>query len=357
VTLDDLRRNRNLLFWALHTLGWSAYLITQYLGALLYAKPVEYIKVVLAAAAGGFLLSAPLRYLYRRFIGRPLNVVVPVVLFASWCVALGWRVIINSSYEHWVEPAAMAGEPWYGIFMGAISSTYLILCWSGLYFGIKYYEALQEQRESMLRAAALAQEAQVKMLRYQLNPHFLFNTLNAISTLILDGQGKIANQAVGRLSDFLRYTLDQDPMKKVTLRQELDALNLYLGIEQLRFGDRLKLEFDIDEDATRALVPSLILQPLVENSLKYAVAPREEGGRLRIEAREDAGCLRLVVQDDGPGLPVGVELGAGRGVGFRNTRERLAVLYGEQQKLAVRFSRPGLRLEISLPFEPATQPS
>jgi two-component system LytT family sensor kinase len=356
VTLDDLRRNRNLLFWALHTLGWSAYLITQYLGALLYEKPTSYIKVVVAAAAGGFVLSAPLRYLYRWLWKRPPAVIVPSVLLASWLTALCWRVVINSSYMHWVEDK-MSDEPWYGIFVGTLSSTYLLLCWSGLYFGIKYYEALQGQRESMLRASALAQEAQVKMLRYQLNPHFLFNTLNAISTLILDGQGKIANQAVGRLSDFLRYTLDQDPMKKVTLRHELDALNLYLGIEQLRFGDRLKLEFDIEERVTAALVPSLVLQPLVENSLKYAVAPREEGGRLRIEAREVDGRLRLVVQDDGPGLPVGVELGAGRGVGFRNTRERLAVLYGDQQQIAVRFSRPGLRLEITLPLELATQPT
>lgn len=356
MTLDDLRRNRNLLFWALHTLGWSAYLITQYLGALLYEKPTSYIKVVVAAAAGGFVLSAPLRYLYRWLWKRPPAVIVPSVLLASWLTALCWRVVINSSYMHWVEDK-MSDEPWYGIFVGTLSSTYLLLCWSGLYFGIKYYEALQGQRESMLRASALAQEAQVKMLRYQLNPHFLFNTLNAISTLILDGQGKIANQAVGRLSDFLRYTLDQDPMKKVTLRHELDALNLYLGIEQLRFGDRLKLEFDIEERVTAALVPSLVLQPLVENSLKYAVAPREEGGRLRIEAREVDGRLRLVVQDDGPGLPVGVELGAGRGVGFRNTRERLAVLYGDQQQIAVRFSRPGLRLEITLPLELATQPT
>jgi LytS/YehU family sensor histidine kinase len=357
VTLEDLRRNRNLLFWGLHSLGWSAYLITQYLGALLYEKPASYVKVVLAAAAGGFLLSAPLRYFYRWLWGRPLAAVIPSVLLTVWVTALAWRVVINSSYIHWVEPEAMAGEPWYSIFVGALSSSYLLLCWSGLYFGIKYYEALQEQRESMLRASALAQEAQVKMLRYQLNPHFLFNTLNAISTLILDGQGKVANQAIGRLSDFLRCTLDQDPMKKVTLRQELDALNLYLGIEQLRFGARLRLEYDVDDAVLGALVPSLILQPLVENSLKYAVAPREEGGRLRIEAREVDGRLRLVVQDDGPGLPVGVELGAGRGVGFRNTRERLAVLYGQQQKLAVRFSRPGLRLEITLPFERATQPT
>ena len=250
----------------------------------------------------------------------------------------------------------MAKEPWYSVFSGALSSTYLLVCWSGLYFGIKYYETLQKQREEALQASALAQEAQVKMLRYQLNPHFMFNTLNAISTLILDGQGKVANQAIGRLSDFLRYTLDQDPMKKVTLRQELDALNLYLGIEQLRFGDRLRLEFEVDETAYSGLVPSLILQPLVENALKYAVAPREEGGRLRIIAQLESGHLKLVVQDDGPGLPVGVELGTGRGVGFRNTRERLAALYGEHQTLAVRFSRPGLRIEITLPFERAVQP-
>ncbi len=263
--------------------------------------------------------------------------------------------MINTSYARFVEDW-MAKEPWYSVFSGALSSTYLLVCWSGLYFGIKYYETLQKQREEALHASALAQEAQVKMLRYQLNPHFMFNTLNAISTLILDGQGKVANQAVGRLSDFLRYTLDQDPMKKVTLRQELDALNLYLGIEQLRFGDRLRLEFDVDEAACSGLVPSLILQPLVENALKYAVAPREEGGRLRIIAQLESGHLNLVVADDGPGLPVGVELGTGRGVGFRNTRERLAALYGEHQTLAVRFSRPGLRIEITLPFERAVQP-
>src|SRR5512137_112803 len=216
--------------------------------------------VVLAAGASGFALSAPLRYLYHWLWRKPPSVVIPYVLLASWVTALAWRVIINSSYVHWVESDTMSGEPWYGIFVGTLSSTYLLLCWSGLYFGIKYYETLQQERESLLQAAALAQEAQVKMLRYQLNPHFLFNTLNAISTLILDGQGKVANQAVGKLSEFLRHTLDQDPMKKVTLHQELDALDLYLGIEQLRFGDRLKLEFDIDEAATRALVPSLILQ-------------------------------------------------------------------------------------------------
>jgi signal transduction histidine kinase len=356
VTLDDVRKNRNLLFWGLHTLGWSAYLITQYLGALLYEKTGEYMAVVAIAALAGFVLSAPLRYFFRWLWGRPVVVIVPGILAAAWLTALVWRAVINYSYARLVEDW-MSKEPWYGIFAGTLSSTYLLVCWSGLYFGIRYYETLQGEREAALRASALAQEAQVKMLRYQLNPHFMFNTLNAISTLILDGQGKIANQAVGRLSDFLRYTLDQDPMKKVTLRQEMDVLNLYLGIEKLRFGDRLRLEFDIDAEVQQALVPSLILQPLIENALKHAIAPREEGGRLRISgSRTEDGKLLLVVQDDGPGLPVGVELGSGRGVGFRNTRERLAVLYGGHQELAVRFSRPGLRMEITLPFERASQP-
>ena len=140
------------------------------------------------------------------------------------------------------------------------------------------------------------------MLRYQLNPHFLFNTLNAISTLILDNENRTANQTVMRLSEFLRYTLDQDPMKKVTLRQEIEAMNLYLTTEKLRFGERLKLEFAIEDAALEALVPSLLLQPLIENAVKYAVSPPEKGGTIRIEGRARGAMLELAVADDGPGL-------------------------------------------------------
>jgi len=228
------------------------------------------------------------------------------------------------------------------------------VCWSVLYFGIKFYESQRKQEEAMLKAVALAQEAQLKMLRYQLNPHFLFNTLNAISTLILDNQNRNANHAVTRLSEFLRYTLDQDPMKKVTLRQEIEALDLYLGTERLRFGERLHLEYAIEEGALDALVPSLLLQPLLENSLKYAVSAREEGGCVRIEGRAREGRLELSVIDDGPGLREGMPAGERRGVGLRNTRERLAVLYGENYRFVVLNAQPGLRVEMALPLEIGT---
>ena len=197
----------------------------------------------------------------------------------------------------------------------------------------------------------LFRSAQLKMLRYQLNPHFLFNTLNAISTLVLDRDNVTANLAVTRLSAFLRHSLDQDPMKKVTLRQELEVLGLYLGIEQLRFGSRLKVTQTVTEEAARALVPSLLLQPLVENSLKYAIASRESGGHIRIDADVRAGQLRIDVADDGPGFPDGEVAPGGRGVGLRNTQERLSVLYEQEAAFKRRNTHPGCVIELTLPAE------
>ena len=350
LTLDQLRSNRNVLFWTLHGAGWSAYAVTQFFGALLYEKPGSYGAVIAVAAVSGFLLSMPMRSIYRRLWGRSPKVIALGILGTCYITALALRTVINLAYKWFVEPDYQF-KTLFELFGGATSTTYLLLCWSALYFGIKYYESLQQQREAALKAAALAQEAQLKMLRYQLNPHFLFNTLNAISTLILDNQNRTANHAVTRLSEFLRYTLDQDPMKKVTLRQELETLELYLGTERLRFGDRLRLEYAIEEITMRALVPSLLLQPLIENSLKYAVSSREQGGSIRIESRARGAMLEISVIDDGPGLRDHSSAGERHGVGLRNMRERLAVLYGPNHRFAVMNSLPGLRVDMALPLE------
>jgi two-component sensor histidine kinase len=346
----SLRTNRNVLFWSLHAAGWAAYGITQYFGALLYEKPASYARVIAASAIAGFLLSMPMRYIYQRLWNRPPRTMILGVLATCYVTALALRFVINLSYKEFIEPDWQA-RTLFEFFGGALSTTYLLLCWSVLYFGIKFYESQRKQEEALLKAVALAQEAQLKMLRYQLNPHFLFNTLNAISTLILDNQNKKANYAVARLSEFLRYTLDQDPMKKVTLRQELEALDLYLGTERLRFAERLRLEYAVEESAMNALVPSLLLQPLLENSLKYAVSSREQGGLVRIEGRTREGWLELAVIDDGPGLREGTPAGERRGVGLRNTSERLAVLYGENRRFSVSNSNPGLRVDMALPLE------
>jgi LytS/YehU family sensor histidine kinase len=164
---------------------------------------------------------------------------------------------------------------------------------------------------------------------------------------------------VQSLSAFLRHSLDSDPMQRVTFKQELDALRLYLDIEKVRFTDRLRLDYQIAPECYSALLPSLLLQPLVENAIKYAVAKRVEGGRLEISARRDGDMLELRVADDGPGCPAFKDGGMpdGHGVGLVNTRERMRVLYGEQQSFEARNRQPhGVEVLIRLPFESAGVP-
>ena len=344
------RTNRNATFWLLHSLCWFAYAVTQYLGALIYSKPPGFIKVIAAGTIAGFLASAPLRYVCRRLWGYPPVAAICGALAAAYVAAVARSVALNLAYLKYLPESFWASGPM-DYFSGTLSSAYLMTCWVGAYFGFRYYESMQLQREAALRASALAQEAQLKMLRYQLNPHFLFNTLNAISTLILDQRNATANSAVTGLSEFLRYSLDQDPMKRVTVAQEIEALNLYLDIEKLRFGPRLTLTYDMEPAVMRALIPSLVLQPLIENAIKYAVAPREEGGTIRIEGTLRGDTVVLSVSDDGPGIVDTARLDSGRGVGIRNTRERLHVLYAGRGSVDLIDTKPGLKVQLTLPAE------
>ena len=235
----------------------------------------------------------------------------------------------------------------------------IMLAWSVLYFAIKSYRVFQDVRESALTSAAQAHEAQLKMLRYQLNPHFLFNTLNAISTLILEQNTELANRMVTKLSSFLRYSLDNDPMQRITLAQELEALQLYLDIEKVRFEERLSLELNIEDQARTALIPSLLLQPLIENAIKYGIARAEGGGNLVISAKVFAGDLLIELSDDGPGCElIDGQLPESKGVGLSNTRERLATIYGSGHSIKLSNTEPhGLTICIRIPYTPKHSPA
>jgi LytS/YehU family sensor histidine kinase len=211
---------------------------------------------------------------------------------------------------------------------------------------------LQVEKQNVLKANAVAHQAQLKMLRYQLNPHFLFNTLNAISTLILVEENKTANTMVTKLSNFLRYSLDKDPMKKVSLASEIEALKLYLAIEKVRFEKRLTLDFHINDDCQQALVPSMILQPLAENAIKHAIAVQEQGGIIMISVSRFADDLLIEVADNGPGADIiNGNLHRESGVGLVNTRERLQALYQDKFSLVVSHNKPsGVRINIRIPF-------
>jgi len=342
---------REYLFWMLHFGGWLAYFSLGFLSSVAYGKPSGYWIVPLTAATTGALVTLGLRFLLRSCWGLPprrLLLVMVVPILASSALMDQAARAVQVEFCATCGPANRAAYVAY-----ALSYIYVVLAWVGLYLGIKYYHQLQDETRRVLAARTMAHQAQLKMLRYQLNPHFLFNTLNAISTLILDRDNSTANRMVQGLSSFLRHSLDNDPMQRVTLRQELDALTLYLGIEKMRFAERLRIETDIEEDCWRALLPSLLLQPLVENAIKYAVAKQVAGGLLRIEAQREGDQLVLRVIDDGPGCSSleGGQLPPGRGVGLRNTRERLAVLYGDASGFAVRNRERGIEVTLRLPFE------
>ena len=350
VNFEHLFRDRGRLFWILNIVGWAGYTVAAWLGALAHEKPESYFDVIAVTAVLGFVATLPMRALFRYLWEKPPMVLAAGLISACYGLAAIWRVLNNLLYWNWVK-GGWRPDHAADYVSGVMGSFYVLLCWSGLYFGIKYYQQLQEQTEQTLKATAAAHQAQLKMLRYQLNPHFLFNTLNAISTLILDGANEAANKSVVRLSDFLRYTLDNDPMSRVTLGSELTALDLYLEIEKVRFGDRLVVEKHIEAPAEKALVPSLILQPLIENAIKYAITPFEDGGVLKISARVQHGTLVMQLSDTGPGLGNGEKSHKSSGVGLKNTRERLQQLYGDEQAFTLAPNDPsGLRITINIPY-------
>jgi len=220
--------------------------------------------------------------------------------------------------------------------------------WSACILALRY--SLRVRREQRLRAEAqaLAHQAQMRALRYQLNPHFLFNTLNSVAALMLDGNSRLAELMLRKLSGFLRQGLAGDPLDDIALDQEVEHQRLYLDIEQLRFPDRLSVEVNIPDELRGALVPSFILQPIVENSVKYAVAPNTERTTIRIGASEADGMLNLVVTDDGK---ANGKSQPGTGIGLDNVRQRLASRFGDRFSFAGGPQQPnGFRVDLAMPL-------
>lgn len=345
------------LFWLLQISGWTGYMLLNFLQGLVLVDSRQFIYIIpsFLYAITGFALTLFLRQFYQWVWNRPPLQILIFVVIASLLIGTIFEASRVWAYLNFYTSDAQL-VVWWDAFRRFSLSLYVMLTWSGLYFGVKYYLKVQQQRQQLLETTSMAHEAQLKMLRYQLNPHFLFNTLNAISTLVLSNEVKLANKMVTRLSQFLRYTLEMEPMQKLPLKLEVDALQQYLAIEQLRLADRLRIRWDIQLEAESALVPSMLLQPLIENAIKYAIAPSETGGEIVISAIvNEQKQLELSIADDGPGIEkaeLDHPVQHGFGVGLTNTRGRLRVIYGEQQRFEVKNRTPaGLEVCLYLPYE------
>ncbi len=339
-------------FWTLIGLAFAGQL---YLSKAKVGEPVPWSFAVSRALSDWYvfaLLSIPALGLARRFsLGDKqwsLNLITH--LAASALFSIGWMAL-RALVEVGLTRGGAAAVTFLAAFNRALVTTFfynLLIYWVIISVGyaFDYYRKFNERE---LRAAELEKrltEARLQALQMQLNPHFLFNTLHAISSLMhIDVEA--ADRMLARLSDLLRHALESTDTQEVPLREELDFLARYAEIEQTRFGDRLKIEMKIAPDTLDALVPNLVLQPLLENAVRHGIEPHARAGRIEISARREGNSLRLEVRDNGGGLEGKVV----EGIGLANTRARLKQLYGARQSFVLaNGADSGVVVSVILPF-------
>lgn len=340
--------------WLTLLLGWSPIILGSAIAALtVLAHPdrmLTHAFFVLICALPSIPLGLVQRNLWRRRASWKTSVVVLLTL--SFVLALG------STSIGIVLMTRFAGLPggfqWRSVLGSMDVVWFVLLAFCAMHMVIGYYVSMKQESGRALAAAALAREAELRALRYQLQPHFLFNTLNAISTLVVELRTRDATRMIARLGDFLRATLEGDGAHEVTLADELSLTEHYLDIEKARLGERLAISVQIGPDALRAAVPSLLLQPLVENAIRHGIAPRREGGRLDIRVSRTAERLHFDVRNDGltaaPADAPSSNTGSAT-VGLRNVRERLQYLYANDHTFDLRLADDGsCQVLIELPF-------
>ncbi|MBA2635172.1 MAG: histidine kinase [Sphingomonas sp.] len=343
-------QDKNRAFWYLQSLGWSGYFILRSLNGFANSMGIMWLVHTALLTATGYSLTLLMGALFRRLIKMRVVLTVILSLGAVVLASTVFSVIETWSYATFLKPDSRPAG--FEYFSAILLNFSLLAAWAALYYGINYYILLEEQINQRERLESQASSAQLAMLRYQLNPHFLFNTLNSISTLVLLKQTERANAMLARLSSFLRYTLANESSAKVTLAQEVETLKLYLEIEKMRFEDRMRPHFRIEPDTIGARLPSLLLQPLIENAIKYAVTPSETGADIWLTATREGDGVRIEVADNGNGEGANVAATQSTGVGLANIRERLVQAYGVAHGFTTKKNEQGgFSVVVEIPYE------
>ncbi len=309
------------MYAGLTTLSYYPYLQDTY--AELYQD-----ASLLYAFLASFVLYAVCHWLWARSVSFARSMFVCCVM--SYLLALVGSALLlhveaylRASHET-VTRAGIVATSW--------SNTVVLITWSCFYFGIKHYISSEERRRRLDGSELAARDAQLRALQYQLQPHFLFNVLNAISSLVVSDQKEEATRMIARLADLLRNSLDSHDGHFTCLSEEIELVERYLDIERSRFGSRLEVTFDVQGSVENAMVPRWLLQPLVENAIRHGISRRLSGGRVAVRAHSNNDRLLITVENDleqSSSFPSS----HGAGVGLSNTRSRLACLYGEEASL------------------------
>ncbi|MBW4028225.1 MAG: histidine kinase [Acidobacteria bacterium] len=345
---------RYLRFWPLQLSGWGIYIAVNVLCSLPWWRRIDYDAFrgafLLSSFLSSFLMYGLCHVLWRRKLALAVSAFICMVTafpLGMLCAASSFEAALHFSH---VRPPFR----WVDIITATPSGWYALMSWVAFYFGIKHYLALEENQRRLIATEILAKEAQLRALRYQLQPHFLFNTMNAISTLVLRNEPHAATEMIGKLASLLRSTLDAPDLHQIPLSDELAVTEEYLAIEAIRFGDRLVVRWDIDPLVSHALVPRLILQPLVENAVQHGIARRPQGGFILISTQRHQNHLSVVIENEPPEESAALLLeGVPRmgGVGLQNVRERLQQMYGADSTMHTTINARGnYEVSFTLPI-------
>ena len=337
-------------FWKTQIIGWCFYYLFDLLESIHSFLTnrvfvIEESMPILFMFLGSFVLRPYCRSLLRQspsWIAFELKAGAAAIVI-SIPVACAAGLVLQNLYP----------VPWHAYVTMLMWSVFMLFMWCSLYFSIKQWQQSSMEKERLLRAESEVREARLLALRYQLNPHFLFNSLNAVSTLVLDGNALAATRMLAQIGDLLRTSLDSEVTAEVTLSQELAFTEGYLAIEQTRLGERLRIDMAVPIETRDALVPSMLLQPLIENAVRYGVAPLVEGGRIAIKSAVHADRLRIVIGNSGR-RDEGEQKTNGSGIGLGNTAERLKTLYGTDFEFSLGWpDAGGCEVVLELPLRRA----
>ncbi len=340
-----------LSFWPLQLGGWFLYAVAIATSNLPLRHESELVAFRTAFLISAFLASFVMYALCRTIRLREVPVIASIAVCLLACAILGLGCSAVSVWSELFFGGSQIPFHWSAAFSNMTGGAFVLVAWCAIYSGFKQYQALEVEKERLYAAEASAREAQLLALRYQLQPHFLFNTLNAISSLVVGERPQLATQMISRLGDLLRSTLDEPGVNFVSLAEELVVVKEYLSIEEIRFGARLHVLFDISLETLAIKVPRFLLQPLVENAIRHGISHLPGGGTIHLSAEKTLGRLELSIENDVETNRTSDEVCSG--LGIANTKERLGQIYGDRASITVENHLATTFLVIlSLPVDP-----
>ena len=337
-------------------MGWLTFYLAACVHLFLFPE-IDFLRIrhYFLVFLWGFIVTALLRYFYQVVYRKSFTILTLTLIVSASSLLVGNVWFWGSSWFHYGLLHESTWRMWFqetpggDLIFGILRDSIIIAGWSSLYFAIKFWNDWNLQREMTKKANVLAQKAQLQMLRYQLNPHFLFNSLNSIRALITEDKQN-AKAMITELSEFLRYSLVSKNYAEVPLSNELEAIRHYFAVEKIRYEDKLEVSFQIDPQAEDFPVISFLLHPLAENAIKYGMQTSSMPLRIQIRAKVFNGSLRLEIENTGKWIEPTEddELEIGTGTGLKNVRQRLENAYPSKHRFEIQENNGRVRIMLTI---------